>query len=268
MNTRRFYGLCIPLICLAVFSPGCEEAQNDRIFQVSTLQALMLGLYDGETTVAQLKQHGNHGIGTFNALNGEMVLLGDKVYRLRSDGQAEVVSPDTKTPFACATYFEPDVKYPLSGGRNFEQLKKALDAWLPTTNLPYAVRITGTFQYVKVRAVPKQKKPYPPLTEVAKTQPTFEFENVEGVMIGFRLPEYLAGVNMAGYHMHFLTKDRKGGGHVLEFKARDALVEVDDCRQLLLLLPDAKTFAGLDLTGVKEEDIHAVESTTQPTTQP
>ncbi|MBN1553219.1 MAG: acetolactate decarboxylase [Phycisphaerae bacterium] len=265
---KRFHIFCFVLLCFAAFLPGCDEPGKDQMYQVSTLQALMLGLYDGDTTVEQLRQRGNHGIGTFNALHGEMALLEGKVYRVDSDGKVTEVSPETKTPFACVTMFEPDVEYPLSGGRDYEQLKTALDAWLPTTNLPYAVRITGTFQYVKTRSVPKQSKPYPPLAEVAKTQPTFEFENVEGIMLGFRLPEYLAGVNMAGYHLHFLTKDRKGGGHVLEFNASNAVVEADDCTGLFLKLPDAKTFTGVDLSEVKEEDIRAVESTTQPASQP
>jgi acetolactate decarboxylase len=270
MNPKRIISILVISILLSGFIVGCEETtvDNDRIYQVSTLQALMLGLYDGETTVAQLRRRGNHGIGTFNALDGEMVILDKMVYRIGADGKVTAVLPETKTPFACVTFFEPDLKFPLSGGRDFDQLKNALDAWLPTTNLPYAVHITGTFRYVKTRSVPKQSNPYPPLAEVAKTQPTFEFQNVEGVMIGFRLPEYFAGINMAGYHLHFLTGDRKGGGHVLEFTARDAVVEVDDCRELLLLLPDAKTFTGLDLTKVNEKDIHAVESTTQPATQP
>lgn len=265
---NHFFVFGIILFFIFSFFPGCEEVQNDRIYQVSTLQALMRGLYDGTTTVAQLKQQGNHGLGTFHALDGEMVLLGDTVYRIGADGKVGIVPPETKTPFACVTHFETDVKYPLSGGRDFDQLKNALDAWLPTTNLPCAIRITGQFRYVKTRSVPKQTKPYPPLAEVTKHQPTFEFHNVEGVMIGFRLPEYLAGVNMAGYHLHFLSKDRKGGGHVLQFNAENAVVEVDDCRQLLLMLPDAKTFADVDFSGIKEQDLHAVKSARQPTTQP
>ena len=268
MNRNHIHTFVILLIGLVMFATGCGEGQNDRLYQVSTLQALMAGTYDGETTVARLREQGNLGIGTFNALDGEMVLLGDKVYRIGADGKAVVVPPETQTPFACVTRFEPDVNYPLSGGRNFDQLKNALDAWLPTTNLPYAVRITGTFRYVRTRSVPKQAKPYPPLAEVAKTQPTFEFHNVEGVMVGFRLPDYLAGVNMEGYHLHFLTKDRKGGGHVLAFNASNAVVEADGCTQLLLVLPGEKTFAGVNLTGVKEEDIKAVESSSQPASQP
>ena len=225
---KHFLGFCLLLTFSCSCLPGCAEPQgHDRLYQVSTLQALMLGLYDGDTTVAQLLEQGNHGIGTFNALDGEMLLLGEKAYRIRADGKVTLVAPQTQTPFACVTRFEPDVRYPLSGGRDLIQLQRALDAWLPTTNLPYAIRITGEFQYVKTRSVPRQKKPYPTLAEVAKTQPTFEFQNVEGVMIGFRLPEYLTGVNMAGYHLHFLTKDGKGGGHVLAFNASNAVVEVD-----------------------------------------
>lgn len=252
--------LVAAMAILVLVPVGCDEASSDRLFQVSTLPVLMAGHYDGKTTLAALREQGDFGLGTFQALDGEMVMVEGKVYRVRADGKVSQVKGETRTPFACATRFQTDEKYSLSDGRTFQQLQSALDAWLPTTNLPYAIRITGTFRYVRTRSVPKQKKPYPPLAEVARTQPTFEFREVEGVMVGFRLPEYLAGVNLAGYHLHFLTKDRKGGGHVLEFTAREALIEVDDCREVLLLLPDATTFARRNFAGAGPEEIHAVEA--------
>jgi acetolactate decarboxylase len=240
-------------------APGCgEPPQRDTLYQVSTLQALMDGGYDGLTTVADLRTRGDLGIGCFHALDGEMILLGGQFYRVPADGKVRpAVSQDTM-PFAAVTFFEVENKFPLTGGRTFEQCRNGLDNWLPTTNLPYALRITGRFTFVKTRSVPKQTKPYPPLAEIAAKQPTFDFHNIEGTMVGFRLPEYLGGVNLAGYHLHFLTKDKTGGGHVLDFTADKALIEVDACSRFYLVLPTDEAFQKADLSKAGR-DVEKVE---------
>ena len=89
--------------------------------------------------------------------------------------------------------------------------------YCPPKTCFYAVMIQGEFSYVKTRSVPAQEKPYPPLAEVTKNQPTFEFTDVTGTMVGFRCPPYVTGINVPGYHLHFLTDDRTAGGHLLEF---------------------------------------------------
>jgi len=147
----------------------------------------------------------------------------------------------------------------LPGGMDFEQFRSYLDGRLPTANLPYAVRVEGAFSQVRTRSVPAQIKPYPRLAEVTKNQPTFNLEHVRGVLVGFRLPQYVDGINVPGYHMHFVTEDRRAGGHVLDFKVEKATVEVDTTPRLKLVLPETGAFSGVDLTQKKKEDISAVE---------
>lgn len=101
---------------------------------------------------------------------------------------------------------------------DYKQLQELILSELPTPNIIYAVKITGDFLYVKTRSVPKQLKPYPRLIEVTKNQPTFEMKNVKGIIMGYWLPEYLGGVNMAGFHFHFLTNDKKEEGIYWRFK--------------------------------------------------
>ncbi len=79
-----------------------------------------------------------------------------------------------KTPFACVTFFDPDRVLPLPEGMDFEGLTRYLDQAVPTVNLPYAIKIRGTFSYVKTRSVPAQTRPYSRLVEVVKNQPTFD----------------------------------------------------------------------------------------------
>ena len=108
----------------------------------------------------------------------------------------------------------------------------------PSPNLPYAIRIDGRFTSVKARSIPRQQKPYPPLAAAAEKQAVFELANVKGVIVAFRYPAYLAGVNMPGYHCHFITADRRAGGHLLDCRVEGATVAVDALANFFLRLPD------------------------------
>lgn len=232
---------------------GCQPVtdlpQNeDVVFQYSTLASLSAGVYDGEITYGELKQHGNFGLGTFNALDGEMVEVDGQIYQVKSDGVAYAVEDQMKAPFAVVTYFLPDQTVKVTEPTDCEQLKTFLDSKLPTKNIPYAIKVTGTFAQLQTRSVPRQSKPYPPLADVTKTQPTFDFQGVQGVMLGFRLPPYLAGINATGYHFHFITADRKAGGHVLKCQVRDVTVEIDNTPEWNMTLPDDQAFYQVNLS--------------------
>lgn len=250
-------------ILLAVVAcVGCSTASRDRdtIYQVSTLQALMAGAYDGNTSLKDLRRHGDFGIGTYHGLDGEMVVADGQFYQVRADGRIYRPKLSDRSPYANLTFFEKDLSYsPLPAGTTYEQFKVLVDAGLPTTNLPYAVRVTGTFSYIKTRSVPAQSKPYPVLAEVAKTQPVFEFTNRTGVLIGYRLPEYLQGVNMPGYHLHFLSAEKDAGGHLLDFTLAKGDVEVDVSPVIYLQLPETEEFSRAATAGASKEDVHAVE---------
>ncbi len=249
----------ILLLATSVAVPNMAGAGQDTLTQISTIDALMTGVYDGDTTLASLKEKGDFGLGTFNTLDGEMILLDGRFYRVTATGTVEQPDHATKTPFAAVTFFEPDLTFPLDKGLNFEQLTARTDRLLPTLNVFYALKITGTFQIVTTRSVPSQKKPYKPLSEVVKTQPVFTMRNIEGTIVGFRCPSYVKGINVSGYHLHFLTADRKAGGHVLDFKVEKATMELDETREFLLILPSDKAFFSADLATDREKELKAVE---------
>jgi acetolactate decarboxylase len=250
----------LAVLALSAFTGCCAGGvDRDAAYQISTLSAVMEGVYDGETTFGQLARHGDFGIGTFNALDGEMIRVDGKSYQITASGEVSPVSDDAKTPFACVTFFDADQSFALPKGMDFEHFKDYLDARLPTTNLPYAIRITGRFSHVKTRSVPAQTKPYPRLAEVVKTQPTFEFQDVRGVMAGFRLPQYMGGINLPGYHVHFLNEDASGGGHVQEFVVGTATAEVDSTPRLMLALPDTGAFCDTNLPAGSVKEAEQVE---------
>ena len=257
---RNIYYLLIFTFFVIVFS-SCSNIQKneDILFQASTVDSLLGGIYDGEITYKQLRQHGNFGIGTFNGLDGEMVALEDKFYQIKASGLAYPVNDLAKTPFAIVTFFEPDKSILLDTALNYGQLRQYLDNLLPTRNIFYAVKIEGVFTYIKTRSIPKQNKPYLPLVEIVKNQPIFEFSNVKGTIVGFRLPAYIKGINVPGYHLHFITENRNAGGHLLECQMQNAWVEIDDMNELHMILPESSRFYQVDLTGERQKELEKVE---------
>lgn len=238
---------------------GICLAGEDTLTQVSTIDALMTGVYDGETTLGRLKEKGDLGLGTFNALDGEMVFLDGVFYQVTSTGDVLRPALSVKTPFAAVTFFKADRTFPLKKGLTFREFAAVTDRSLPTRNIFYAFKVTGTFRTMRTRSVPAQAKPYRPLSEVVKTQPVFEYSNIRGTIVGFRCPSYVKGVNVPGYHLHFLSADLRRGGHILDFVVDSANLEIDDTREFFLVLPGDKVFDKADLEPDRENDLKAVE---------
>lgn len=263
-----FAALALVLLGMLLLYPGVgcvgyadnPIAGRETLVQVSTIDALMMGSYDGIMSLATLRKYGDFGIGTFASLDGEMIETNGDFYQVRADGKAYTISSSNRTPFACVTFFDTDREERLPQGLDYPQLQQYLDQKLPTVNIFYAIKIDGTFSYVKTRSVPPQVKPYPPLAEVTRNQPVFEFQNIEGTIIGFRCPSYITGVNVAGYHLHFITKNKDAGGHILEFKVLNATAFVDNTSKFLMFLPGQDTdFYKLDLTQQKQDELEKVE---------
>src|SRR5205085_482786 len=206
------------------------------------INALLEGVYVGDLLVATLRQHGDFGLGTLNGLDGEMLQVDGRVFQVRSDGKVRSVPDAARVPFADTTFFDADRSVTAEKPLSFKEMATYIDTLLPSRNIFYAIRIEGTFRYVKTRSVPRQVKPYPRLAEVVKTQPTFEFRNQTGVMVGFWTPNYAASLNVPGYHFHFLTADRTRGGHVLECTLGRVKISIDDTPHFSLDLPHTREF--------------------------
>ena len=251
------------LLLVAVLAGGCGAPAGGRdvLYQTSTISALLAGVYDGELTVGELKARGDFGLGTFDALDGELVVLDGVVYQVRADGKVRVPPDSTRTPFAAVVRFAPDETMHLDARADvdLDKLQALLEKTLPSKNVPCAVRISGEFRYVKTRSVPRQSKPYPPLVDVVKKQPIFEFRNVRGTMVAFRLPAYMSGLNVPGWHLHFLTADRSGGGHVLAARPAKITMQIDHLDAVRLDLPRGGAFYKTDLTGQRAGDLDKVE---------
>lgn len=227
------------------------EEQRETLFQISTIESLLVGNYDGFQSIGALKAKGDIGIGTFNKLDGELIMIEKKVYKVKDTGKVEEVEDNITTPFAAVTFFDKDISTELVTINNYDTLKQELDKMIQDKNAFYAFRIDGTFNSVKVRSVPKQKKPYPVLSEVTKNQPIFEYNQTKGSLVGFWCPEYVGGINVPGYHLHFISDDRTKGGHLLDMSFDQAYVYADVTNAFNMNLSESNVSG--QITNVKEE---------------
>lgn len=237
-----------------------REREPHVLFQASTIGALLDGAFEGDLSFAELAEHGDLGLGTLNHLDGEMVAIDGGFFRADVDGRISPVAPEQRTPFAVVTRFEPTVEERLPGEElSHDELLARIDTLVPGDASSCAVRLDGRFDLVRARSVPRQEPPYRPLTEVVAEQHVFELRDVEGSMVGFRFPTYAEGIEVGGYHLHFISADRTRGGHVLDSRSRGLRIRLDPSNDLHVELPPRVDLADPDLAAETHAAVTAVE---------
>jgi acetolactate decarboxylase len=256
IDDRLVRGLHVEAVRHAGLHP---EHEPHVVFQTSTLDALFEGDFDGDLTFAELAEHGDLGLGTLNGLDGEMIALDGGFLRADVDGDISAVPPTACTPFAVVTFFDPSMSFTLDEPHDHEALVTAVNKHAPPGSPVCAVRIDGTFELVHARSVPHHEPPYPSLAEIAHEQHVFDFRDVEGTMVGFRFPRYAQGIELAGYHLHFVDAERRRGGHVLTCRTGLVEVRIDHARDLHVELPPGIELGAADAGAGTAERVRRVE---------
>jgi len=236
----------------------CKKGEGNAVYLSAPINALVEGLYVENTTIAEVKEHGDFGLGTFNYLDGEMLLLDGKVYQIRSDGNVYDVGDEEKSPFACVTFFSPDTFDDIDGASGVSDLNAVLDNLIPSKNMLYAIRIDGVFSYVRCRAVPRSEN-YRPLVEATKDQPVFDFHDVRGCLAGFYTPAFMESLNAPGFHLHFLDGDRRHGGHLIECTLKEARIGIQHVPRLEVGLPVTLDYLTVDMVRDTGKDLEKAE---------
>lgn len=231
------------------------------ITQVSTIDALLASAYDGAISVAELTRYGDLGIGTPDHIDGELVVLDGVVYSARGDGSVVRLPNDATVAFCSVATTTEKGRACTVEATDFDGFTARLDDIVGAPNVPVAVRFHGRFARMRVRSETRQEKPYRPLADVMKTcERRFDYVDVEGDLVGFRLPPFVKGLNVPGWHLHFLSSDRTRGGHVLDFAAERLRGEVFSYRRFQTILPDAHHgFHSADHSVDRSDDLVAVE---------
>lgn len=223
--------------------------RRNLVYQIGTIRSLLSGVYEGDLRFDELAHYGDFGLGTFDAVNGEMIALDGEYFRIDAEGYAHRVDPDMKSPFAVMTRFHGTDVFPVQGPLDFAGLKKRILADFESDNIIYAVRIEGAFDHVDARSEHPQPEGHHPLSEtISQVQTQLRFDDISGTMAGFWFPQHMKAINVPGFHFHFLGERRDVGGHVFDLKLRDAKVEVMPVFDFGMHLLHTPLFAHANLT--------------------
>lgn len=251
-------------ICACSACGQNPEPKRDIIYQVATLQSLMAGNYDAYTTVGELRKHGDFGLGTFESIDGEMVVLDGTVYQARYDGSVKVAADSTGVPFGTVSYFDCDFQQSIGGASSMKDLQDTLNQIVDQhgKNQIYIARIeVADCDSVIVRSETPQAKPWLPLAGVMKSsERQFIYTDITGTIVAVYFPSFFASQNTPGWHLHFISADRCKAGHMLEIAcSRPLLAQFDITPNFELYLPAHESFRKGDLTKDFSKDIKDVE---------
>jgi acetolactate decarboxylase len=234
------------------------ESPVHTLFQVSTSGALVQGIYERAVSTGLLLNYGDFGLGTFDNLDGEMVVLDGAIYQVRSDGVVSKITGDVGTPFAVVLRFVPDQDETVKSVSSFEETMQLCDKYRDSNNLFYAFRIDGHFTHIHTRAMAATLDGLP-LAKAAAIQPEFDFKEIDGTLVGLWAPQFSSALNIAGYHFHFLSNDRTRGGHLLECSGSNLRVRVERLNDFHLSLPETEEFLRADLNKDSSKDLAYAE---------
>jgi acetolactate decarboxylase len=234
------------------------QVSHSTLYQVSTATALVEGIYQGAVRVGTLREHGDLGLGTFENLDGEMVIVDGHFFQARSDGSVIEVDDEVLAPFAVITRFAPDSEILLQQCADLSHLLARFDQLRHSDNFFFALRVEGRFAYVRTRAMCRTKEGVP-LVQAAAVQPEFEFHNVLGTLVGFWTPEYMKTLNVPGYHLHFLSADHQSGGHLLECSGANLRLQIQREGDYRIALPETEDFVKADLRRDPSADLAKAE---------
>lgn len=232
--------------------------KHASIYLCAPVNALVEGIYEENIPLEKVRKHGDFGLGTFNDLDGEMIMIDGQIYQIPADGRVQRIDHGALTPFACVTFFQPSIFAESERELAHDEFLSWISSLLPSPNLFYAIRIDGAFAHIKARSVPKQAN-YRPLVEVAKEQHVFNFYDVEGTLAGFNTPSFMASINVPGLHLHFLSTDQCEGGHLLECYPRNVRVAIQPLHKLELSLPMSQDYLAWDFQRDIAQDLGKAE---------
>ncbi len=236
---------------------------NAKIFQVSTLQALALGYSRAVINVGELMRHGDIGLGTFEDVNGEMIVVDGHCYRADEKGDVSEADGEIGVPFSSVTFFKEDRSCEIGGAGSIEKLKGLLDLRIEENyglNSMHIVRIDGSFRRVSARSESGYRAHHVTLKDaLSETQKDFFFDDINGTLVCVYYPDYMDSINASGWHLHFISEDRKKGGHVFDVSMERGTAYFDKITNIELTLPHEPAFDTYALKGASKDEIKSVE---------
>ncbi|WP_457126925.1 acetolactate decarboxylase [Mucilaginibacter sp. HD30] len=240
-----------------------KDSKNsyNHLFQYGIASAFIGGVYQGSLPVKEIKAMGDFGLGAPDLLDGELTILNGIVYQTRANGETTTPKEDFTTSFAFTTFFKADTVFYLSTSSDKAAVSEKISRFLQHKNSVYALKITGEFKDMKTRAFPAvDAVTSAPLITFMDKQRIFNYKNCSGFLVGYYFPEYLNGLNIAGYHFHYLSQDKTKGGHVLDFLSSSLKIEIAEIKAVAIKIPSDNSFQNFDFPKNKNESLEKVET--------
>jgi acetolactate decarboxylase len=261
MTCRNLCACLTAIVCLFATSKVSAQIKNNTLYTAGHASAFIGGLYDAVYPYSKVLKHGDFGLGAPDKLDGEILVLDGRIYQTQSTGKTFEVKPSALTPFTVVNFFKANKTVKPQAGLSKDKLYAYLDSVLANKNGIYAIKIKGTFSALKTRAFPPVTgKPYIPLADMLPLQHFFTFNNAKGTLVGYRIPAYMEGPNITGYHFHFLSNDKKDGGHLIELTTGGVTIEIDELDSFLVDVPQTKDFENFDFKKDRRDEVKRVEN--------
>ncbi|MFT3904124.1 MAG: acetolactate decarboxylase [Niabella sp.] len=239
---------------------GTAQAKHNVLYNYGVIDAFVGGLFRGSLPIKDLKLKGDFGLGAPDMLDGELTMLNGKAYQTKATGETVVLDNEHKTSYSTVTFFKADTVFYVNNATEQKELLEIIESKLTNKNAMYSIKISGAFSYVKTRAFPPVKEePFPVLSTILDRQQFFDNQNTAGTLVGYHFPEYLNGIQISGFHLHFLSTDKKQGGHVLDFKGQNMKIEIAELKSFELEVPKTNDFQNFKFRKKHNEDLERVE---------
>ncbi len=254
----KYAVLIVLLTC--TFTKAQHTDNGSCLFHVGLANTLLGGLYDGFYSVDQLKLKGNFGIGAPHRLDGELLILNGRVWQTTHTDTTFEADGSMMVPYAAVHHFKPVASVKLDGSYTRDQLYAVLDTLLAEVNGMYGVKVSGTFTNITSRAFPAvTDQPAPPLASIMDRQVLFNHRDIDGALVGYKLPSFMGGMNFPGYHFHFLSDDYRRGGHMVEFTAKNITIEYDRIHRFEVQLPNSSEFDSFDFSSDRSSEARTIQ---------
>ncbi|MCR5176108.1 MAG: acetolactate decarboxylase [Anaerovibrio sp.] len=268
INIKKKIALAVivGLLASSVSYASTAVVERETLNQVALLQSLAQGYLGGTVTVRDLRSLGDTGIGTFEGLNGEMIVLDGTVYQALGDGRVVVADDKVGVPYATVTYFDEDIFLDLKDVKDKKSFEALLDKEVKNCgkNSFYMVKLHTEFSSILFRSEYGSQKPYPTLVEALRGKQTeFTAKNIKGTLVGLYCPDYMGGLNSPGWHFHFISDNKQQGGHVLELSLKKGTAELDKTDKFAMVLHNDRQFHEMNLAKDMSKDINSAEHDTK-----
>ncbi len=220
-----------------------KSSERDLFYHYSIWYAFVNKVFEGDLSVAKLKTKGDIGLGSYTKLDGELIMLDGIPYRATEDGLVSVAKDDDKIVYVNTTFFDEDYSFKIRNTINYDSLRVEINKQLPSKNVFYSFKIHGEFKNMTCGGLNKQEIPFEKgLDVLIPNRPVFKAQNIKGTIVGFYCPDFIGDINVAGYHLHFISDDKTFGGHVMEFEAESLDVSIDEMYEYQFVLPNTDAY--------------------------